>query len=174
MPEEESFAVLVRIMTDYRMREMFKPSMAELGLCMYQLDTLVQEHIPELYVHFQSQAIHTNLYASSWFLTLFTTSLFLPIACRILDCFLSEGIEVDRTFILLNPNLALQVIFRISLALLLRARHSLLHQDMEGVLTYFQVTALYIQMDTIANFQANHLGACKCTVYILLQSCTLH
>jgi hypothetical protein len=36
MPEEESFAVLVRIMQDYRMREMFKPSMAELGLCMYQ------------------------------------------------------------------------------------------------------------------------------------------
>ena len=31
MPEEESFAVLVKIMQDYRMREMFKPSMAELG-----------------------------------------------------------------------------------------------------------------------------------------------
>ena len=55
MPEEDSFAVLVKIMQDYRMREMFKPSMAELGLCMYQLDTLVQEHIPDLYVHFQSQ-----------------------------------------------------------------------------------------------------------------------
>jgi len=42
MPEEETFAVLVKIMQDYRMREMFKPSMAELGLCMYQLDMLVQ------------------------------------------------------------------------------------------------------------------------------------
>ena len=31
MPEEESFAVLVKIMQEYRMREMFKPSMAELG-----------------------------------------------------------------------------------------------------------------------------------------------
>ena len=87
MPEEDSFAVLVKIMQDYRMREMFKPSMAELGLCMYQLDTLVQEHIPELYLHFQSQAIHTNLYASSWFLTLFTTSLPLFLACRVMDCF---------------------------------------------------------------------------------------
>ena len=57
MPEEDSFAVLVKIMQDYRMREMFKPSMAELGLCMYQLDTLVQEHIPDLYVHFQSQVM---------------------------------------------------------------------------------------------------------------------
>jgi len=123
MPEEESFAVLVRIMADYRMREMFKPSMAELGLCMYQLDTLVQEHIPDLYVHFQSQAIHTNLYASSWFLTLFTTSLPLPISCRIMDCFLSEGIET---------------IFRIALTLLMIAKHELLLLDMEGVIKYFQ------------------------------------
>ena len=36
MPEEESFCVLVKLMQDYRMREMFKPSMSELGLCMYQ------------------------------------------------------------------------------------------------------------------------------------------
>ena len=40
MPEEETFAVLVKLMQDYRMREMFKPSMAELGLCMYQLEVL--------------------------------------------------------------------------------------------------------------------------------------
>lgn len=42
MPEEEAFAVLVKIMQDYRMRDMFKPSMAELGLCMYQLENLVK------------------------------------------------------------------------------------------------------------------------------------
>jgi len=123
MPEEESFAVLVKIMQDYRMREMFKPSMAELGLCMYQLDTLIQEHIPDLYVHFQSQAIHTNLYASSWFLTLFATSLPLPIACRIMDCFLCDGIEI---------------IFRVALTLLTLGKHELLLLDIEGVIKYFQ------------------------------------
>ena len=30
------------ILQDYRMREMFKPSMAELGLVMYQLEMCVQ------------------------------------------------------------------------------------------------------------------------------------
>merc|ERR1711976_241042 len=120
---EDTFTVLVKIMQDYRMREMFQPSMAELGLCMYQLDTLVQEHIPDLYVHFQSQAIHTNLYASSWFLTLLTTSLPLVLSCRVMDCFLSEGIEV---------------IFRIALALLTMGKDELLLQDMEGVIKYFQ------------------------------------
>ena len=42
MPEEETFAVLVKLMQDYRLREMFKPTMAELGLYMYQLENLVQ------------------------------------------------------------------------------------------------------------------------------------
>lgn len=28
---------------------------AELGLCMYQLENLVQEQLPELHLHFQSQ-----------------------------------------------------------------------------------------------------------------------
>merc|ERR1719422_2790744 len=123
MPEEDSFAVLVRIMQNYRMREMFKPSMAELGLCMYQLDMLVQEHIPDLSAHFQSQAIHTNLYASSWFLTLFTTSLPIALSCRIMDCFLLDGIEV---------------IFRLAISLLLIGKSELLVQDMEGVIRYFQ------------------------------------
>ena len=101
------------------MREMFKPSMAELGLCMYQLDMLVQEHIPDLSAHFQSQAIHTNLYASSWFLTLFTTSLPIALSCRIMDCFLLDGIEV---------------IFRLAISLLLIGKSELLVQDMEGVI----------------------------------------
>jgi hypothetical protein len=42
MPEEDAFAVLVKLMQEYRMRELFKPSMAELGLCMYKLEFLIQ------------------------------------------------------------------------------------------------------------------------------------
>lgn len=42
MPEEDAFAILVRMMEEYRLREMYKPTMAELGLCIYQLECLVQ------------------------------------------------------------------------------------------------------------------------------------
>ena len=45
MPEEETFAVLVKLMQEYRMRDMYKPTMAELGLCMFQLEHLVQVHL---------------------------------------------------------------------------------------------------------------------------------
>lgn len=42
MPEEEAFAVFVRLMQEYRLRELYKPAMTELGLCMFQLECLVQ------------------------------------------------------------------------------------------------------------------------------------
>lgn len=42
MPEEDAFAVVVRLMEEYRFREMYKPTMAELGLCIYQLECMVQ------------------------------------------------------------------------------------------------------------------------------------
>lgn len=123
MPEEEAFAVFVKIMQDYKMRDMFKPSMAQLGLCMYQLENLVQELLPELHCHFQAQSFHTSMYASSWFLTLFTTALALTTACRIMDVFLSEGMDI---------------IFKVALALLGIGKDSLLSLDMEGMLKYFQ------------------------------------
>lgn len=119
MPEEEAFAVLVQIMQQHRMRDMFKPSMAELGLCMYQLENLVQEQLPELHVHFQSQGFQTSMYASSWFLTLFTTTLNLAISCRVMDVFLSEGMEF---------------IFKMALAMLVLGKEQLLSMDMEAML----------------------------------------
>ncbi|XP_019864834.1 ecotropic viral integration site 5 ortholog isoform X2 [Aethina tumida] len=123
MPEEETFAVLVKIMQDYRMRDMFKPSMAELGLCMFQLENLVSEHITDLSQHFTLQNFHTSMYASSWFLTLFTTALSLPLACRIMDVFLSEGMEI---------------IFKVALAMLTLGKDDLMSLDMEGMLKFFQ------------------------------------
>ncbi|XP_005184064.1 ecotropic viral integration site 5 ortholog isoform X2 [Musca domestica] len=123
MPEEEAFAVLVQIMQQHRMRDMFKPSMSELGLCMYQLENLVQEQIPEMHIHFQQQGFQTTMYASSWFLTLYTTSLSLNISSLIMDVFLSEGMEF---------------IFKVALALLLLGKDTLLSLDMEAMLKYFQ------------------------------------
>ncbi|CAH1785847.1 unnamed protein product [Owenia fusiformis] len=123
MPEEETFSVFAKLMQEYKLREMFKPSMIELGLCMYQLEGLIQELLPDLSIHFQQQGFHTSMYASSWFLTLFTMSLPIAISCRIVDLFLIEGIEI---------------IFRVAIALLQTSESELLGLDMEGMLRYFQ------------------------------------
>ncbi|XP_067297234.1 EVI5-like protein [Pseudorasbora parva] len=123
MPEEEAFCVFVRLMQEYRLRELFKPSMAELGLCIYQFEHLLQEQLPELNVHFRSQSFHTSMYASSWFLTLFLTFLPLPIATRIFDIFMYEGLEI---------------IFRVGIAILQYNQTDLIQLDMEGMSQHFQ------------------------------------
>ncbi|XP_056270077.1 ecotropic viral integration site 5 protein homolog isoform X5 [Pseudoliparis swirei] len=123
MPEEEAFCVFVKLMQDYRLRELFKPSMAELGLCMYQFEHMIQEQLPELHMHFQSQSFHTSMYASSWFLTIFLTSFPLPVATRIFDIFMFEGLEI---------------VFRVGLAILQMNQTELIQLDMEGMLQHFQ------------------------------------
>ncbi|XP_035763370.1 EVI5-like protein isoform X3 [Neolamprologus brichardi] len=123
MPEEEAFCVFVKLMQDYRLRELFKPSMAELGLCMYQFEYMIQEQLPELHIHFQAQSFHTSMYASSWFLTIFLTSFPLPVATRIFDIFMCEGLEI---------------VFRVGLAILQMNQGELIQLDMEGMLQHFQ------------------------------------
>ncbi|XP_069051787.1 EVI5-like protein isoform X2 [Lepisosteus oculatus] len=123
MPEEEAFCVFVRLMQEYRLRELFKPSMAELGLCIYQFEYLLQEQLPELNVHFRSQSFHTSMYASSWFLTLFLTFLPLPVATRVFDIFMYEGLEI---------------IFRVGMAILQNNQTDLIQLDMEGMSQHFQ------------------------------------
>ncbi|XP_051776638.1 EVI5-like protein isoform X1 [Erpetoichthys calabaricus] len=123
MPEEEAFCVFVRLMQEYRLRELFKPSMAELGLCIYQFEYMLQEQLPELNVHFRSQSFHTSMYASSWFLTLYLTFFPLPVATRIFDIFMYEGLEI---------------IFRVGIAILQYNQAELIQLDMEGMSQHFQ------------------------------------
>ncbi|XP_029440600.1 EVI5-like protein isoform X2 [Rhinatrema bivittatum] len=123
MPEEEAFCVFVRLMQEYRLRELFKPSMAELGLCIYQFEYMLQDQLPELNIHFRSQSFHTSMYASSWFLTLFLTTFPLPVATRVFDIFIYEGLEI---------------VFRVGMALLQFNQTELMQLDMEGMSQYFQ------------------------------------
>jgi len=119
LPEEDSFQVFVSLMHSYGLRELFKPSMSYLGLCMYQFELLLQEHCNDLYVHMQAQAFHTSSFASSWFLTLMATTFDTNLSARILDVFISEGIEI---------------IFRLGLTILLDNKEKLLNMDMEKML----------------------------------------
>lgn len=150
MPEEEAFAVLVALMQEYRLRDMFKPSMAELGVCMYQLEHLVADTHPELHAHFTAQGFHTSMYASSWFLTLFTTALSLPLACRIFDVFLSEGMEI---------------IFKVALAMLHLGKEDLLSLDMEGMLKVIFIILTYVITIDKFYYRRRKVRHCKIEIF---------
>ncbi|KAH0615601.1 hypothetical protein JD844_005053 [Phrynosoma platyrhinos] len=94
MPEEQAFSVLVKIMFDYGLRELFKQNFEDLHCKFYQLERLMQEYIPDLYSHFLDISLEAHMYASQWFLTLFTAKFPLYMVFHIIDLLLCEGISV--------------------------------------------------------------------------------
>ena len=91
MPEDEAFYTFTIIMRDFKLRGMFKPSMADLPVRLFQLEGLLEEKFPDLAAHFKEIGISASMYASQWFLTLFGNTLPLPLVFRIFDMFMLEG-----------------------------------------------------------------------------------
>uniref|UniRef100_A0A671X676 Rab GTPase-activating protein 1 n=1 Tax=Sparus aurata TaxID=8175 RepID=A0A671X676_SPAAU len=124
MPEEQAFSVLVKIMFDYGLRDLFKQNFEDLHCKFFQLERLMQEYIPDLYNHFLNVGLEAHMYASQWFLTLFTAKFPLYMVFHIIDLLLCEGISV---------------IFNVALALLKTSKDDLIQTDFEGALKFFRV-----------------------------------
>lgn len=125
MPEEQAFCLLVKLMYGYGLRELYKDGFEALYMRLHQLDRLMEEQLNDLRAHFQVLGVEPHMFASQWFLTVFTARFPLPLVYHILDVFLLQGIDT---------------IFQVALALLSRSRKDLLQHDFEGVLKYFRVT----------------------------------
>jgi len=124
MPEEQAFCVLVRVMHDYGIRYCLRDGFEVLYLRFYQLDRFIEDQLPDLYRHFRDQHIESHMYASQWFLTLFTAKFPLYLVFYILDIFLLEGTPV---------------LFQVALSLLQLSKDELIGLDFEGILKYFRV-----------------------------------
>ncbi|XP_030209127.1 rab GTPase-activating protein 1 isoform X2 [Gadus morhua] len=124
MPEEQAFSVLVKIMFDYGLRDLFKQNFEDLHCKFFQLERLMQEYLPDLYSHFLNVGLEAHMYASQWFLTLFTAKFPLYMVFHIIDLLLCEGISV---------------IFNVALALLKTSKDDLISTDFEGALKFFRV-----------------------------------
>ena len=90
MPEEQTFNLLVKIMYRYEVREIYKTNFESLHLRFYQLENLMRDYLPELHEHFVDLNIESHMFASQWFLTLFTAKFPLYIVFRVLDLFLKN------------------------------------------------------------------------------------
>lgn len=125
MPEEESFCVLVALMYDYGLRDLYKDGFEMLYLHLYQLNRLLKDQMPKLYEHFEQNGVESHMFASQWFLTLFTARFPLYLVFHILDVFLLDG---------------MQILFQVALTLLNEFENELRMLDFEGILKYFRVT----------------------------------
>lgn len=124
MPEEQAFCVLVKLMYDYGLRNLYKDRFDNLHMCFYQLKRLLEDQLPELYKHFYDRGVETHMFAAQWFLTLFTARFPLYLVFHIFDVFLLQGLDT---------------IFQVALALLMLCKKELLQLDFESILKYFRV-----------------------------------
>ncbi|MCJ1392486.1 GTPase-activating protein [Xylographa bjoerkii] len=93
MPEEEAFCLLVRLMNQYHLRDMFVQDMPGLHLHLYQFERLLEDIEPALCYHLHKRGITPSVYATQWFLTLFAYRFPLQLVLRVYDLILSEGLE---------------------------------------------------------------------------------
>ncbi|KAK9765453.1 hypothetical protein K7432_006209 [Basidiobolus ranarum] len=120
MSESEAFNVFVRLMQSHDLREIFLTDLRNLECRIYQFRCLLSSHFPKLVQHLDRHNIRTAMYTTSWFLTLFTNVLPLPIIFRLLDVMLLEGVTVT--------------VMRMGLALLNQSSLELLNLDDYGEL----------------------------------------
>ncbi|XP_054272121.1 rab GTPase-activating protein 1-like isoform X2 [Macrosteles quadrilineatus] len=125
MPEEQAFCVLLKLMYDYGLRDLYKDGFECLYLRLYQLNRLMEEQVPTLLQHFSDKGVETHMFASQWFLTLFTARFPLYFVFHILDVFLLQGTDT---------------LFQVALALLIMYKKDLMQLDFESILKYFRVT----------------------------------
>lgn len=93
MDEGEAFTLLVKLMSQYRLREQFIQDMPGLHLHLYQFERLLEDLEPALYCHLRRRGVSPQLYATQWFLTLFAYRFPLQLVLRIYDLIFMEGLE---------------------------------------------------------------------------------
>ncbi|KAG6067600.1 hypothetical protein E4U32_003422 [Claviceps aff. humidiphila group G2b] len=133
MPEDEAFCLLVRLMHQYKLRDLFIQDMPGLHLHLYQFERLLEDLEPALYCHLHRRGISSHLYATQWFLTLFAYRFPLQLVLRIYDLILSEG---------------LSAILRFGIALMQKNAATLLAlQDMQQLTTYLKDKLFDVYID---------------------------
>jgi len=138
MPDEEAFCVLVRLMKSYDLRAQYIPDMPGLQLRLFQLDRLLEELLPAVFMHLLRQGIKSSMYASQWFMTLLAYRFPLELVCSVFDLIFAEGVEA---------------IFRFVLALMKRNEQRMLELDFEQLLEFLK-TGLF---EHYKARQRNHL-----------------
>ncbi|OII72021.1 TBC domain-containing protein [Cryptosporidium ubiquitum] len=119
MSEEDSFYMLISILDKYKFSGLYLPGLPLLNTHLEKLKKIFKKRIPNLYNHFRNENVDETMYASQWFMTIFAYSFNLDAVARIWDLFFLEGINL---------------IFKISIAILKILKNSLFNQSFENIL----------------------------------------
>lgn len=123
------------------MRLNYLPDMKQFQMQLYQLSRLIKDSDPEIYELFDKNDVATTLYASSWMLTIFSSSFELGFVSKVYDLLLFASNEV---------------IFRVILSLLQVHKDELLKLDcFEDIMDYLKNSIPKIDEPTMAKVFKN-------------------
>uniref|UniRef100_A0A0E0QIY7 Rab-GAP TBC domain-containing protein n=1 Tax=Oryza rufipogon TaxID=4529 RepID=A0A0E0QIY7_ORYRU len=97
MSEEDAFWLLVALLkgaVHAPMEGLYQAGLPLVQQYLYQFEKLVLEQMPQLGQHFIEEMINPSMYASQWFITVFSYSFPFHLTLRVWDVFLYEGIKV--------------------------------------------------------------------------------
>jgi TBC1 domain family member 10 len=121
MKEEDAFFTLVGLLDGpkYELSGMYAPGLPRFTEVMHIFNTLCREIVPKLAAHFDTFGVDHAMYASQWFMTLFSYSFPFDVVMRVWDMFLFEGWKV---------------VYRVALAVLKLSERELLLMDFEELM----------------------------------------
>lgn len=96
--EPECFSLFVQLMKIYDFRSMFVTDMPGLHEKLYQFERLLEDNYEPLSTHLRRQGIHPTMYASQWFITLFSYRFPTSLVERIFDIVIAEGLDALLRF----------------------------------------------------------------------------
>ena len=123
--ESKAFAFLLSLFEFYGYDEIAANDLGRLKVCLFQLESLIRLNLPVLHEHFVEENVDTMMYASGWFMTLFTRN-------DVLSPTLS--LQVLKHFFLFGW----PILFKVSLAILCALERMLLSRDFESMVKFLQ------------------------------------
>ena len=118
MPEEPAFFMMRALMRSprYALAGMYSPGLPRFAMVMAVYEALLARYLPRLAAHLKAIGVEHTMYASQWFITVFSYSFSFAVVTRAWDMFLAEGWKA---------------VFRVALALMKLHERALLAADFD-------------------------------------------
>ena len=96
LDKEDALNIMLQIVNSsrFRMRQFYLPGFPMLRKTFYVHLSLLRKHMSKLFYHLLENFMSPILYATQWFMTLFSNNIPLPLTLRIWDIFFVEGFWV--------------------------------------------------------------------------------
>jgi hypothetical protein len=94
MDEESAFWMIHSLVVKYNLKGYYLKDFPELKPSFYKLLSLMKRHLPNIYEHFRKNEVYPTMYATQWFISIYSVNFRFDTLVRIFDVFLLEGEKV--------------------------------------------------------------------------------